>query len=172
MLVADAPLSVHVRTANAGGITPLLHPIPRGDEPRRQRQELPVTGCHCVGAQKTTEIFRLAVGPAPRRALAEFDLARAVILAATRRETASVRPGPESAPAGRCRRRCVRPYGLVLCAGRRGRRRPRQVWQSSSGAQFWSQVRRPNPGKTWRMPQWAAMDSTTRDESEQARGSL
>src|SRR5277367_5962246 len=64
----------------------LLRPVLRGDELRRQRQDLLVTRCDHAGAEKAVEILRPAVGAAPRRALAAVDFARAEILAAIQRD--------------------------------------------------------------------------------------
>ena len=64
----------------------LLRPVLRGDELRRQRQDLLVARCDQGGAQEGVEVFRAAIGAAARRALAAFDLARAEILAAVERD--------------------------------------------------------------------------------------
>ena len=64
----------------------LLRPVLRGDELRRQRQDLRVARCDHAGTQKGMEAFHTAIGTVPRRALRAFDLARAEVLAAIQRD--------------------------------------------------------------------------------------
>ncbi len=64
----------------------LLRPILRGDEFRRQRQDLLVAGGDHAGADEGVEIFRAAIRTPPRRALLAFDLARAVVLGSVQRD--------------------------------------------------------------------------------------
>ena len=64
----------------------LLRPVLRCDELRRQRQDLPVAGCHQAGTQEGVEVFGAAIGTPPRRTLFALDLARAEMLGSVQRD--------------------------------------------------------------------------------------
>ena len=64
----------------------LLRAILRGNELRRQGQDLRVARCHHTGAEEGVKALHTTIGPAPRRALRTVDLARAEVLAAVQRD--------------------------------------------------------------------------------------
>jgi hypothetical protein len=64
----------------------LLCPVLRRDKLGRQRQDLLVAGRDQAGTEDGVEVCRAAVGPPPHRALATFDLARAVVLGSVQRD--------------------------------------------------------------------------------------
>ena len=64
----------------------LLGPVLRGDEFRRQRQDLLVARCDHAGAEEGVEVFRAAIGTPPRRTLLAFDLARTEVLGPIERD--------------------------------------------------------------------------------------